>query len=61
MRPDGVLALLRVAVGLVAAGVDDLQVVDVAVGLVEVAVTDAGRTIEIGGTAVTVIEGSVAV
>ena len=29
---------LRVAVGLVAAGVDDLEVVDVAVGLVEVAV-----------------------
>ena len=38
MRPDRVLALVRVAVGLVAAGVDDLEVVDVAVGLVEVAV-----------------------
>ena len=38
VAPDGVLALVRVAVGLVAAGVDDLQVVDVAVGLVEVAV-----------------------
>ena len=38
VRPDGVLALERVAVGLVAAGVDDLEVVDVAVGLVEVAV-----------------------
>ena len=38
MAPDGVLALVRVAVGLVAAGVDDLEVVDVAVGLVEVAV-----------------------
>jgi hypothetical protein len=36
--PDGVLALLGVPVGLVAAGVDDLEVVDVAVGLVEVAV-----------------------
>ena len=39
MRPDRVLALLRVTVGLVAAGVDDLEVVDVTVGLVEVAVT----------------------
>ena len=39
VAPDGVLALLRVAVGLVATGVDDLEVVDVAVGLVEVAVT----------------------
>ena len=35
VRPDGVLALERVAVGLVAAGVNDLEVVDVAVGLVE--------------------------
>ena len=39
MRPDGVLALVRIAVGLVASGVHDLEVVDVAVGLVEVAVT----------------------
>ena len=38
VAPDRVLALVRVAVGLVAAGVDDLEVVDVAVGLVEVAV-----------------------
>ena len=38
VRPDRVLALVRVAVGLVAAGVDDLEVVDVAVALVEVAV-----------------------
>ena len=38
VRPDGVLALDRVAVGLVAARVHDLEVVDVAVGLVEVAV-----------------------
>jgi hypothetical protein len=38
VRPDGVLTLLRVTVGLVAAGVHDLEVVDVAVGLVEVAV-----------------------
>jgi hypothetical protein len=38
MRPDRVLALGRVAVGLVATGVDDLEVIDVAVGLVEVAV-----------------------
>ncbi len=37
--PDGVLALDLVTVGLVAAGVDDLEVVEVAVGLVEVAVT----------------------
>ncbi len=36
--PDGVLALDRVTVGLVAAGVQDLEVVDVAVRLVEVAV-----------------------
>ena len=39
VAPDRVLALDRVAVGLVAAGVDDLEVVHVAVGLVEVAVT----------------------
>ena len=38
MAPDRVLAVDRVAVGLVAAGVDQLEVVDVAVGLVEVAV-----------------------
>ncbi len=38
VRPDGVLALPGVAVGLVAARVHDLEVVDVAVGLVEVAV-----------------------
>ena len=38
VAPDGVLALPRVAVGLVATGVHDLEVVDVAVGLVEVAV-----------------------
>ena len=38
VRPDGVLALVRVTVGLVATCVHDLQVVDVAVGLVEVAV-----------------------
>ena len=38
VAPDGVLAVDRVAVGLVAAGVDDLEAVDVAVGLVEVAV-----------------------
>ena len=38
VRPDRVLALLRVAVGLVATGVHDLEVVDVAVRLVEVAV-----------------------
>ena len=38
MRPDGVLAL-RAAAGLLAlTGVDRLEVVDVAVGLVEVAV-----------------------
>ena len=38
VAPDRVLALLLVTVGLVATGVDDLEVVDVAVGLVEVAV-----------------------
>src|SRR3546814_4544758 len=38
VAPDGVLALPGIAVGLVAAGVNDLEVVDVAVGLVEVAV-----------------------
>jgi hypothetical protein len=39
VAPDGVLTLLRVAGGLVAACVDDLEVVDEPVGLVEVAVT----------------------
>ena len=38
MAPDRVGALLRVAGSFVAAGVDDLEVVDVAVALVEVAV-----------------------
>jgi hypothetical protein len=38
VRPDRVFALLGIAVGLVAAGVDDLEVVDVPVGLVEVAI-----------------------
>jgi hypothetical protein len=39
MAPDGVGALLGVARGLVAAGVDDLEVIDEPVGLVEVPVT----------------------
>ena len=37
--PDRVLALIPVPVGLVAAGVNDLEVVEVAVGLVEITVT----------------------
>ena len=39
MGPDGVLTLLRIPVGLVAAGVHDLEVVEIAVGFVEVPVT----------------------
>jgi hypothetical protein len=38
VAPDGVLAVDRVTIGLVAAGVHDLEVVDEAVGLVEVTV-----------------------
>ena len=38
MAPDGIRALVRITSRLVAAGMDDLEVVDVAIGLIEVAV-----------------------